>query len=562
MKIVFLINNILKILGKKWQLLFFMLFPLNILRSLIDVIGVSLIAPLIAITTNPENVLDNELFKSINFFQISTPLELITMAAVAIFLFYLFKFLYSLLVIHLNSYLFFRGRAFLSAAVLESYLKASWAFHLSHNSSLLDSRIRFECSKAMSSVANLLKFFNEVFFILFSCIVLALSNFMITSIIISVFIILFGGWIFFTKSKINDFGHSVISSQAETGKNLREAFDSLKEINIYSLSKFFQKRYLRAHLSNGITNAKQAVLSSVPPFFVELLVMTFLSVVCFVIIQQEMNIIEIAPVLGLFGLILVRMMPYASNISRTIQSIQFESPALDLIWGDLNIEENTKKTLGKPLDFKSISVNDVSFSYGPKEILTNLNFEINKGELFGVFGDSGSGKTTLINLLTGLLDPSSGKILVNNFSLNEVLQEWHSSIAYLGQEVLLIDASVKENIAFGLEPDDIDIELINHVIEKTNLTKFISGLSEGIESNIGERGQAISGGQKQRIALARALYRKPKILILDEFTSALDQDNEEIILKSISDVPDITIIIISHSLRAKHFCQKNITLTE
>jgi ATP-binding cassette, subfamily B, bacterial PglK len=557
---LYIVNDLLILLGSKWRNIFFSLVPLNIIRSLFDVIGISLIAPLIAVTTNPNKILESEIFISYNFLNIQSPLQLISYASIAIIVFYIARFTFSLSVIHLNNIFMFNGRAFLSSMLLESYLRAEWSFHLKNNSSILDSRIRFEASKVSSCMSNILKFVNELFFLAFSLSLLLYTNFLLTIIIFISFFCTFGIWIFVTRKKLKSLGDSVISSQANTGKNLRESLDSLREINIYDSSQYFYRRYLKAHLDNGNANITQSLMISIPTFFVELMVMITISLACFYIIYFQLDIINIAPTIALFGLLLVRMMPYASNISRTIQTIQFERPALDLISKDLNTKQQTKLSIGKTFKFTSLNMENISFSYDGQKILKDVSLRIDAGDIFGIFGNSGSGKTTLINLLAGLMNPSSGKILINNAHIDLQLKQWNDSISYLGQEILLIDASVAENIAFGIPPSIIDYQKIQEVLVSANLLNFIESLPSGIESTIGERGVSISGGQKQRLALARALYRSPQVLILDEFTSALDAENEKRILNTISNFDDMTIILISHSQTAKNFCTNSIEL--
>ena len=524
-------------------------------------IGVSLIAPLIAVTTSPNQILENEVFLSYNFMEITTATELIAYTAIAIILFYCIRVAFSLLVIHLNNIFMFRGRSYLSANLLKSYLGAEWSFHLQNNSSVLDSRLRFEATKVMSSMSNILKFFNEIFFLMFSLSVLLYTNFEATIIIFFIFFFSFGLWIFFTRKQLKGLGDSVISSQATIGQNLRESFDSLREINIYDSSVYFYLRFLKAHLSNAHANIKQSLIISIPPFFVELIVMTTISVACFLIIYFQLDVIEIAPSLALFGLLLVRMMPYASNgLIRTIQSIQFESPALSIIWNDLNIKQQKKLSTSSNFQFNHLTAEHINFSYNSKPIIEDLSFTIKSGDFFGIFGSSGSGKSTLINVIAGLIPPSSGEVLINDAPMYSQLKQWNDSISYLGQEILLIDASIAENVAFGISLELIDQNKVHEVLRLSNLHHFVNSLQDGINSNVGERGLSISGGQKQRLALARALYRQPKVLILDEFTSALDAENEKTILNTISNLENTTIILISHTKTAKDFCVNSIEL--
>jgi ABC-type multidrug transport system fused ATPase/permease subunit len=182
---------------------------------------------------------------------------------------------------------------------------------------------------------------------------------------------------------------------------------------------------------------------------------------------------------------------------------------------------------------------------------------IKKGDFVGIVGETGSGKSTLINLLIGLLRPSEGKIEIDKLNINSNLPAWYKKIGYVPQSIYLIDDSIKKNIAFGLREDNIDDNLIKKAIEKASLDKFINSLTDGLETIVGEKGIRLSGGQQQRIGIARALYRDPEILILDEATSSLDQITEKKIMDCIHFLKrKKTLIIITHRLITVKNCDK------
>ena len=182
---------------------------------------------------------------------------------------------------------------------------------------------------------------------------------------------------------------------------------------------------------------------------------------------------------------------------------------------------------------------------------------IKKGDVIGIIGETGSGKSTLINLLIGLLKPSEGKVEVDELNINLNLPEWYKKIGYVPQSVYLTDDTIRKNIAFGLRENDIDGDLIREAVEKASLNKFLNSLSDGLETIVGEKGIRLSGGQQQRIGIARALYRDPEILILDEATSSLDQSTEKKIMRSIQYLKrKKTLIIITHRLSTVENCDK------
>jgi len=189
--------------------------------------------------------------------------------------------------------------------------------------------------------------------------------------------------------------------------------------------------------------------------------------------------------------------------------------------------------------------------------LSKISMTIKKGDFVGVIGETGSGKSTLINLLIGLLKPTEGKVEVDELNINENLPEWHKKIGYVPQSVYLTDDTIRKNIAFGLLEDNIDDNLIKQAVEKASLSKFLDSLPNGLEMLVGEKGIRLSGGQQQRIGIARALYRDPEILVLDEATSSLDQSTEKKIMESIQFLKrKKTLIIITHRLATVKDCDK------
>ena len=218
------------------------------------------------------------------------------------------------------------------------------------------------------------------------------------------------------------------------------------------------------------------------------------------------------------------------------------------------------KNTGAPLKFqKEINLTNLYFSYPTRKefSVSKLSMVIKKGDSVGIIGETGSGKSTLINLLIGLLKPSEGTVDVDKLNINSNLSEWYKKIGYVPQSVYLTDDSIRKNIAFGLMDDHIDDDLVVKALEKANLNEFINSLPKGLETIVGEKGIMLSGGQQQRIGIARALYRDPEILILDEATSSLDSLTEKKIMDSVQSLKrKKTLIIVTHRIVTVKNCDK------
>jgi ABC-type bacteriocin/lantibiotic exporter with double-glycine peptidase domain len=198
---------------------------------------------------------------------------------------------------------------------------------------------------------------------------------------------------------------------------------------------------------------------------------------------------------------------------------------------------------------KQIELRNISFQYDSKNslILEGINLTIKHNSITFIKGESGSGKSTLLNIVCGLLFPTTGQVLVDNKNINFFLKSYRSKIGYVPQKTLLLEDSILDNIVFGQHVENLDLNLVKEVINKSKLNKLIDKLPNGLHTIIGERGSSLSGGEQQRIGIARALYKKPEILILDEATSALDEETERLLLKEILELQEfITIVMVSH----------------
>jgi len=295
------------------------------------------------------------------------------------------------------------------------------------------------------------------------------------------------------------------------------------------------------------------------------MVFTF-SIIVFVMLGNKREVFDIIQYLGVFVVASFRLVPGISRILSSYQVIKYIEPSVKILLSEYDFKNNSqskKISINKkdsPLIFnKEIKLKNISFSYSLRKefSLSKISIDIKKGDFVGIIGQTGSGKSTLINLLIGLLEPNGGEVMVDNLNIKSNLSGWHKKIGYVPQSVYLIDDTIRKNIAFGLQEKNINDDLIQKAIEKANLKIFLSSLKDGVETVVGEKGIRISGGQQQRIGIARALYRDPEILILDEATSSLDQATEKKIMESVNSLKkNKTIIVITHRLITVQNCDK------
>ena len=259
----------------------------------------------------------------------------------------------------------------------------------------------------------------------------------------------------------------------------------------------------------------------------------------------------------------IRIIPSVNRILLAIQTINFGEAAIKMISDNFN-ESDSKNNYTKIMDLgkfnfsKNLNFENVDFKFNnDTQIFNKINFNIQKGDFVGVFGETGVGKSTLLNLLLGLIKPSGGEIKVDNYDIHKNLRGWQLKIGFVPQNIYLLDDSISKNIAFGFDGNKIDKERLENTIKEAQLEKFVQSLPDKENTFVGERGMQVSGGQLQRIGIARAIYSNPEVLIFDESTSSLDNETELKIMETIKSIKkDKTIIFVSHKKTPMKFCNK------
>ena len=337
----------------------------------------------------------------------------------------------------------------------------------------------------------------------------------------------------FTK-KIKNWSTEKQQFVADIFKNLQDSFNLIKEILIRGNQEYFIKKF---NYTNKNLNLKAKLLMFVNEIPKNALEIITIGLICFVVLinfnfdSEVTEMSQIIPIIGLFGAAALRIMPGISRLITFKQNLDGCYPSINLVHEEIKKNDGLIEQITiaeADYDFnEKIILENIKYSYPNSKAIFNLSFEIRKTESICVMGESGTGKTTLIDLITGLIQPNKGKILCDNKIVNTNNLNWRKKIGYVAQSTFLIDDTIKNNILFGLSDNEIDNERFNQAVKYAQLDQFIDSLDERENFFVGENGIKLSGGQKQRIGIARALYYKPDILILDEVTSALDEETSQ-----------------------------------
>ncbi len=564
-----LIKKIFKLLTKKQKIQFFYILSLVLLSVVFEILSLGMIIPILSTFFSGEFFLNPQLNKYFYFFSEIEREKFLIYTLVSIIIIFLIKFFVVSYTIFSQYSFSYKLQEYFKSKIYNLYVKNDYRFFVKNSSSKLISIILTQTDQLTSFVI-----IPTMFIILDGFILIGISIFLflieptgmlVTSIVFMILTLLY---INFIKNKLQHLGGHWKNHNQEFTKYLQQSFEGIRDTFLYQLEKFFKTK-IDFHLKN-ITNPMRyfSTLQQLPRLALELLgVILLVSFAASVFIFSNGDANNAFIKITVFAAAAFKALPSINRLIYSIQSMNFSQRVIDPIFNAIN-EAEKKLTTEKEkfdtdeLNFRNIiHIKDLNFSYNKSNpVLNKLNFEIKPFDKIGIVGKTGSGKSTFVDLFSGLIEPDSGNIFLGDKSIYLNKKEWQKNISYVSQNPFFFEDSILNNIV--LDKVNYDIETVNSIIDKVELTSFINSLEKGLDTKIGERGNQISGGQKQRISIARALFRNPSILILDESTSALDKATQQKIVEKIIDKQKITTIFISHNLESLKFCNKIYELNE
>ena len=542
----------------------YLIFFLYLIGTLMEMINIGLIIPFLNLMFNetPINIFpfnfNFELFKfENNFFGLNIKYLLI----ILIVLLFVIKSVILVIVAKSQSLFFAEMRTRITTYFFNLYLSKSYLFFLEEKSS---SKIIRNITMLSSSYSAFLERFlllaNDFFIFLGVIIVLFIYNPVISS---TVFICLLSfSFLFsnFTKIYFFNLGKNLLSLSSDIIKDIQESLDNILQIKLLKKTLYFQKKFNYKARDNSYKVAQLTFLQSLPKIFIEMISILLLFSIIFFLIYFDKPQEEILSLLTLFAIAIMRIIPVSNKLISFLNSFSSFAPSLELLYNEIKLTINTpnenKYSQSEIKDLPLISlieVENLSFTYDEREkiIFKNINFNLKKNNIYGLVGETGSGKTTLLNIISGLIRPKKGSIKYDGFDVNKV----NKNISYVSQNTYLLNTSIKMNICFGCEPNEINENKLNNCIKLSKLDKMIKNLPKGLETNISELGSNFSGGQIQRLSIARALYSNSNFIIFDEPTSSLDENTSNEILKMIYSLKENKIILlISHTKKDLEIC--------
>ena len=563
-------ENYFLLLGSNSNKIFLMII-FFLAASIIDLLGLGLVAPLIYSIISPEtfNTRFSYDFITQDFYILSHQNKVILIGLMLIIVYYMKAIIGFFIQKKIVSFCLYH-QAFLINLLVRSYQSMHYSDLIQSNTSTfynsIATHVRLYVEQTLMSSLRLI---SELLIILFILVYLSIISFYAVFILVILFSLLFILYDLIFKKKFLDAGKYTANAMSNVLKLIKEALGSLKEIKILKREDFFNKRVINISRDYAKFSALEMSLRQLPRYILESAIVTFIVILAVYLIYSGRSSTESLSIIGVFGVASIRLLPSSYQLMVAISSMRFSAHHLYELSED--IKKYNKNGASKELrnnndfKFKKLCLNSISYNYPNSEevVLRDINLEINNNDFVGILGQSGSGKTTLIDIILGLLEPndSQKKILLNGKPLNEQIDRWHEIIAYIPQNIFLMDDTIKKNITLEDNEDLIDHKQLQIALKDNQLDEVIKKLEHGIETSIGDNGVKLSGGQRQRLILARASYHKKDVLIFDEATSSLDQETEEKVMNNIYKLKgNKTMIIISHKLDILKHCDKIIQI--
>ena len=452
-----------------------------------------------------------------------------------------------------------------SERLMKNYLRKGYEFYLNADTAVVQRSITSDVNNMYALILSLLQLMSEG--IVFVCLVAVLFwQDPIMTILVTIVLLLV---LFIIKVILKPILHKAGEDNQEYYSGLfkwiSQTVMGIKEVKVTGTERHFVNEYVKC--GKGYVSAVQrySLYNNVPRLLIETVMIICMVGYMLYLLLQGTGVETMIPTISAFGVAAMRLLPSANRINNQLNTMAFCEPFFmnvsDNLLDDIS-GENTDMSFAKEPDKKmpvnkSIELKDITYAYPntDKLIFDHADLTIPVGSSVGIVGTSGAGKSTIVDVLLGLLKPRTGNIYADGVDVMTEYRAWLKNIGYIPQMIFMLDSTIRDNVAFGVDRDSIDEERVWEVLKEAQLDEFVRNLPDGLDTTIGERGIRLSGGQRQRIGIARALYEDPEVLILDEATSALDNDTEAAIMDSINRLQGKkTLVIIAHRLQTIEKC--------
>lgn len=554
---------------QKWQLvgLGIMIF----IGGLLETLGVSAMIPVVQALLAPDELMGYidriPVVKNLCDALSITTVKQVTMALLyGMMAIYVIKNLYILLLTYMQNTFITKNRNRMISRVMAEFLNRPYEKYLGADIPTVFRITDSDIPQTFSLILAMLQLASEAVVSCLIFVVLLLNDPGMTLFIIAVFGLLTLFIVKIFKPRLNRIGARNQAIQSRIAKWRIQATYGLKDVKVLNREEFYVRNYYETGKVGAEVARNYAVLNNMPRLLIETVFIVSVLGFLVVYINGGGDITAMVTTISAFAIAAVRVLPSVNRINTYITEIAYTQPSLDFVYDNLQEGMKTDAMLAERKAYSQveklkldhqIELSHISFHYpdSDKNIFEDAHMIVPKGKSVGIIGTSGAGKSTIVDILLGLLHAQTGTITCDGVDIFRNYESWLAQIGYIPQSIYLIDESIRDNIAFGIDADKIDEKRIWEVLEEAQLKEFVEELPEGLDTTIGDRGVRLSGGQRQRIGIARALYNDPEILVFDEATSALDNDTEAAVMEAVNSFHGRkTMIIIAHRLNTIEKC--------
>ncbi len=557
------------ILSKSQKRKLIIIVVLMLIGAILETLSVSLVVPLMTalmqndfLETNKYAALMSEIFG------ISTIRSFVICVITVLIFLFIAKDVFLYFEYYIQTRFVCNNRVATQRKLMEVYLNRPYDFFLNASSGEIMRVIKNDTAGTFSLLTTLMSFFTEmiVAIALLVAIVVVdpLMAFMVAILLCFVMLIVYKG----IKPTLRKAGVDSQHYNAVANTWILQSVAGVKEMKVANKEKFFVDQYSKFAGLAVDAEKRSTVLGNAPRLIIEAVTVSGMLAYIAFMVYNGTEVSNLLPQLSAFAVAAVRLLPCTNRISAALNAIAYQEPMLDKTIENLRVatiyeQEDAQSNRKKNKDNGTISLRkqcelrNIGFSYpnSEKKVLDMADMQIPVGKSIGIIGPSGAGKTTAVDIMLGLLKPQTGEVLSDGQDIQRNYESWLKHLAYIPQMIYMLDDTIRANVAFGYEEENVDDESVWKALDEAQLGEFVRSLPDKLDTSIGERGVRLSGGQRQRIGIARALYGDPELLILDEATSALDNETEAAIMDSVNSLHGKkTMIIIAHRLTTIKDC--------
>ena len=565
MQIIRILKKFRSILSRHQKFRIIELAILMVFGGFLEMMSVSLILPFMSAVMEPEKMMKNKIVAFVcEMFDLHSYRTFLVLLAFVLAFLFILKNVFLLFQLNIQNRFISNNQFSVQCRLLHNFINRPYEFFLGVDSGEVLRVINNDTGGTFTLLSNLMMFFSELvvsatlivtIFIISPVVTLGMAAMLIVMVILIMLVL---------RPILTRATKKSQQANAAMSKWLLQSIQGIKELKIMRREEFFEEEYNKNGQVSVRMQRKTMTLGQIPRFMLEAVSMSSFLIVIGIMIYKGVDMEEVIPILSVVAMAAIRLLPSANRISLCMSQMASGEPYLDKMIE--NLQEVSSYVDGDALEEqpgavgrldKEFGFTNVKYRYpsGDKDVLTDASMTVKTGESVGIVGASGSGKTTAVDILLGLLRPREGKVCVDGTDIRLDMDSWLSQIGYIPQMIFMLDGSIRENVAFGVPEDEVDDEKVRQALKDAALIDFVDSLSNGLDTQLGERGVRLSGGQRQRIGIARALYTDPSILFFDEATSALDNETEAAIMDSINSLHGTkTMVIIAHRLTTIEGC--------